>query len=269
MSTPLVRAGTFSEALHPRDRKGKFAGKLTEEWAAAWKTGGKPGTPHAAREPAGHLPFAAGVERRDRSAPVLSPEAYEALRPAEEWPDWLPEDVEANLGKSPDAKLLGQFIEDWQVGEDIEGMRRGIDTFTNGRPIDPDAEQRSRVVLNAIRNTPDELIPPSLHRGLGLPGTADSVLAQYKPGSTINLNVTSFTSDVGYADEFAHGSSQPVRVMMELVGDKKALPIQNFSANPSLFDEAEFIAAGEFKVMSAATDASGAVQMKIQQVGVL
>lgn len=234
----------FDSAKHPRDRDGRFG--------------------HTA---SGSIP----KPRSDKA--VLSPKAYDALRPASSFDYDRRDETLAELGETPDGKVLADLLFDWQDGPGIAEFRSKVGDYANGRSVDPESEQRAQILLNAIRHAPPELSPPVLHRGLAVQGSPESVLEQYKPGSEVNLNLTSFTSYEGTAQEFAGKGALPgsgkTGVMMELVGEKNTLPIQNLSETIEMFYEEEFVAAGKYKVVSAETDAKGGVKLKIQQVGLL
>ena len=204
---------------------------------------------------------------------ILTPEAYNALNPAPRRSDQLRDRTLAAFGDDPEAKLLADTLARWQDGGGVKSFRHKVDAYVNGDTVDKTSERRAKAMLNAIRHTPPEMVPQSLHRGLAIPGSADTVLAQYKAGSKVNLNLTSFSTNKGVAREFASesakGKARKTKVVMEVVGTTKALPIQNVSQNNRFFQEREYITAGRFEIVSATKTPDGTVVLKMRQVAPL
>lgn len=268
----------FEPGKHPRDDHGKFSELAShlgpKSKAAQLAAAAKPAPAPAAKPKTGGLSLAglaSALPQRHGDA-VLSPQAYAALKPSRQRSAALRDRTLSQLGDSPDAKILADTLARWQDGGGVKAFRHKVDAYVNGQEVDPTSQRRAKAMLNAIRNTPPEMVPASLHRGLAVPGTPASVLAQYQPGSKVNLNLTSFSSDKSVARDFADssaGKGRKTKIVMEMVGPKKALPIQNLSQSQEFFSEKEFVSAGRFEVVSAKAGPDGTIQLKIKQVAPL
>lgn len=202
--------------------------------------------------------------------PVLSPEAYEGLKPATKQSFSLRDRSLETLGDSDDARVLADTLARWQDGGGVKRLRTKIDVMTNGGEVDAKTRQRAETLLNAIEHSPPEMAPPTLYRGMAVSGSAQKILDSYKTGSTINMLPSSFTSDRNVAHEFGQPvGNRRTQVRIEMTGEKHALPIQNLSKSNNFFREKEWVTAGSFEVVSAKKSADGQVVIKIKQVSVL
>lgn len=210
-----------------------------------------------------------------RSLPAIEDDALDALQPPKTgWSKPAHQASMARLEATPEGKTLRKTLTTFQSGPasaiprlrtDIEKYLEGDTTLKAGR-VDTIEN-----LLGAI-NSSDAGDRP-LYRGMSIPGKTDTVLAKYAEGDTIDLSLASFSSDRAVASRFSrqgHGQRVSAKnttpVVVEIVGQKNALPIQQVTDNANIAKEREWITAGKYRVVSA-KKSSGSVVVKIEQVG--
>lgn len=156
----------------------------------------------------------------------------------------------------------------------VANLRKNITKVLDGAASSPVAA-RTRAFLDAMNTYPAEAVP-TLYRGIAVhveENTAawwDTFEAQFAPGSTIDLNASSFTSSERKAAEFermiggtrkASGNHTAVRFVLE---DAHALPVERLSKFQA---EREWITGGEFEVteFEPATQAQPYARVVIRQ----
>jgi uncharacterized protein (DUF4415 family) len=219
------------------------------------------------------------AERAARATASLSDDAfltrsqYDALTPERAWSATKRDDILATLRETPEGRILADTLDRFQDGGSISRLRTNIDKYLSGVDIDATSRARVESLLNAIRNAPTDWTPDTLYRGMTVRGKLDNVIKKYTQGDTIDLNLTSFTSDRKVAARFqsmtSKGAANETRVMVELVGDgKKAIPIQNLPRDARLFREKEWVSAGRYEIVSV-KKSSGSILLRIRQAATL
>jgi hypothetical protein len=200
----------------------------------------------------------------------LTPSQYDALRPTSTWSAEKRDEILKALRETPEGKVLADTLERFQDGGSIARLRTKIDKYAAGADIDATSKARAEALLNAIRHSP-EWSPDTLYRGMTVRGKLDNVIAKYRQGESLDLNLSSFTTDRNVAKGFqkftAKGAGNETRVMVELVGDgKKTIPIQNLPKDKRLFREKEWVSAGRYEIV-AVKKSAGSVLLRIKQIG--
>jgi hypothetical protein len=136
----------------------------------------------------------------------------------------------------------------------------------------PEADRRrAAALLGAIGGS--DVSEKKLYRGGRFKGSVEDVLREYAPGSVHRISLGSFTSDRKVARRFSTGAveagarSGRGRTMVEFKwedGPKRALPLQNVTSNSNVALEKEFLASGDFYVVSA-KKSTGTVVITIRQ----
>ncbi len=234
----------------------------------------------AAREAAAAAAKAAeDAARREALAAKIDKDAflsagqYDALTPQARWTAERREEILSALRETDEGRVLADTLERFQDGGSIARLRTNIEKYLSGVEIDATSRKRVEALLNAIKHAPDDWAPDTLYRGMTVKGKLENVLAKYVEGDSIDLSLTSFSSDRKIATKFqsmtAKGSGNETRVMVELVGDgKKVIPIQNLPRDQRLFKEKEWVSAGRYEIVSAKKSA-GSILLRIRQVGTL
>ena len=209
---------------------------------------------------------------RQRATTMLAPEQYEALRPGRAWTAEKRDAILTALRATPEGKVLADTLERFQDGGSIARLRTKIDKRLAGETIDATSAARADALLTAIREAPTDWAPETLYRGMSVPGSVDSLLAKYQPGGTVDLSLTSFSSDRKVAKRFQQmtAKARTTRVMVELVGDgKRTLPIQDLPKDRRLWREKEWVTAGRYEIVDAKRSPDGGVLVRMRQVGTL
>lgn len=186
------------------------------------------------------------------------------------------------LAATPDGKLLLKTLQGFQSGtsRQIPLLRTAIEKRLKGIAVDPGAAKRVDNLLNAMRDAPFNT--PKLFRGMRLDGTVDDIIARYSASDTLDLNLSSFSSD----RKLAHGFSQPMKhqvgqkgvktktntgVLIEVEGGPgvRALPIENISQNGTFAEEREWVSGGRFAVDSVTKSKDGTVLIRLRQLAAL
>lgn len=220
-------------------------------------------------------------------APVVEPVAPEA--PASLFTPQELADALSPARKRTKAAILGD-LESTPAGRDlaasikaftetrggVANLRKNVDKLLSGEGLSPAVEARTRAFLDAMDTYPTEEVP-ALFRGIAVRVEEDTAAwwdafeAQFKPGSTIDLNASSFTSSERKAAEFERmiggtrkASSNYTAVRFVLEGHTHALPVETLSKFKS---EREWITGGEFEVVefSPATKAQPYARVVIRQ----
>lgn len=203
---------------------------------------------------------------------LLTREQYQVLTPERAWSAEKRDEILTTLRETPEGKVLADTLEKFQDGGSIARLRTKIDQFLEGAELDATSKARVEAVLDAIRNAPENWAPETLYRGMTVKGKLDNVLAKYVEGDTLDLSLTSFTSDRKVATKFQKMTSKggnETRIMVELVGEgKKAIPIQNLPKDHRLFREKEWVSAGRYEIVSA-KKSTGAILLRIRQAAAL
>lgn len=206
------------------------------------------------------------------SGPTLTRDQYEVMRPGREWSAEKRSEILSTLRTSPQGKILADTLERFQDGGSINRLRTKIEQRLQGEEIDATSRDRVDALLGAIRDAPSDWAPASLYRGISVPGSQDSVLAKYRANDTIDLSLTSFSSDRNVAKRFQMMTAKPstTRVTVELVGDgKHMLPIQDLPHDRRLWREKEWVTAGRFEVVAAKKSLDGGVLLRVRQTKAL
>lgn len=194
---------------------------------------------------------------------------YDALTPQSAWSASKRDEILAALRETPEGRILADTLERFQDGGSIARLRTKIDQYLAGVEIDATSKARADALLNAIRHSPD-WAPDTLYRGMTVRGKIDTVLAKYQQGESLDLNLTSFTSDRKVATRFQSMTSKggnETRVMVELVGEgKRTIPIQNLPKDHRLFKEKEWVSAGRYEIVEV-KKSSGSVLLRVKQIG--
>lgn len=204
---------------------------------------------------------------------ALTREQYDALTPSSSWSEEHRTRILEALKTSDSGKVLGDTLEKFQDGGSIARLRGVIDKRLAGETVPATSAARADALLDAIRHAPDDWTPDTLYRGMTVKGTLDNVLAKYTGTDSLDLSLTSFTSDRNVAKRFQNMTSKggrEVRVMVELIGPgKKALPIQNLPKDRRLFKEKEWVSAGRYRVVEAKKAPGGGIILRVEQTGTL
>ncbi len=248
-------------------------------------TGLKPlNNPVSTREPPAHprCRCATGLVFDTVPQPAIQPEASTTppVLTDEQWaildPDRLKgrsslrstlDDAEAEffaaLNATDDGKSFATFVDKWQNAKTGQTrLRNDLAKILDGASADTPALKRAQSFLDALRQSPFQ--SPELHRGIALKGKLDSVLKQFVPGTTLDINASSFTSARKVAQNFAGRSatgSKPTRVIFRLVGDNQSMPIMN----NRWLREKEWVAGGKFRILEV-KKVSGTVNVTIEQI---
>ena len=209
---------------------------------------------------------------QQRTTSMLAPEQYEALRPGRAWSAEKRDAILTAMRATPEGKVLADTLERFQDGGSIARLRTKIDKRLAGETIDATSAARADALLTAIREAPTDWAPDTLYRGMSVSGSLDNVLAKYQPGGTVDLSLTSFSSDRKVAKRFQAmtAKAKTTRVMVELVGDgKRTLPIQDLPKDRRLWREKEWVTAGRYEIVDAKRSPDGGVLVRMRQVGTL
>lgn len=225
----------------------------------------------------GDAPAAAEVtalDAPDAAPPLLSPGQYDVMAPQSTWSAEQQTAIREALHATPEGKALHEVLDRFQDGGSIARLRSSIEKALEGQSLPLATERKVNALLGAIRDAPTEWAPDTLYRGMTVKGSAETVMARYVPGESLDLSLTSFSSDRKVGQRFqqmtATGKGKETRVMVELVGDgKKALPIQNLARDRRLFREKEWVTAGRYKVLEVKKSPSGGLILRVQQEATL
>lgn len=196
---------------------------------------------------------------------------YEAFTPGRAWSAEQKAAINVELKRTENGRVLADSLEKFQDGGSIARLRASVDTYLRGESLNPTSRARAEAIVDMLRHAPTEWAPDTLYRGMSVKGSLENVLAKYRTGDPLDLNLTSFSSDRKVATKFQSmtATKGSTRVMVELVGEgKRALPIQNFARDRRLFQEKEWISGGRYEVIDAKKTATG-VLVRIRQVGTL
>jgi hypothetical protein len=189
---------------------------------------------------------------------ALTPEQYQALMPKRGgYQAKLRDQTLEALKTTEEGKLLADTLLKFQQTGSISRLRTAITNRISGAEQNETANARADGILGAIRGFPKELVPKELHRGSVVKQTMEELLARYTPGNMLDLNLTSFSSERrkarAFAGDVATGSRPPKRneisVLTKLIGDKRALPIENTSKSYFFWGEREWVSVGRFEVV--------------------
>src|SRR5262249_36496808 len=156
-------------------------------------------------------------------------------------------------------------------GRRIPRIRSDVEHRANGGPLPAARAQQVDALLKAIASS--DVSDRKLYRGMMIPGFGDQVAGRDKPWSKPYPSGSSFSGERGVSEGFmCHSAGQrrqaqrmtPVMLHWE-DGPKKALPIVNNSQKQSSFNENEYLASGDFDIVSTRTDRDGVVHVKIRQ----
>lgn len=218
---------------------------------------------------------AAPVERERGS--VLTEAQYQLLKPG--WNLPKQRQTVSGLRATPEGRLLHDTLKGFQSGTNrqIPLLRTNIEKRLTGQPLEPGAQKRVDNLLNAIRESPIEP-PKMLYRGMRLDGSPEAVIARYSKADTLDLNLSSFSSDKALAKDFTiKGAGQKgpktktqTGVLIELEGGGvKALPIENIAPSRVFANEREWISGGRFAVDSVTQTKDGTVVLRLRQLAAL
>jgi hypothetical protein len=194
------------------------------------------------------------------------------MRPDRQWSEQKRTQILDALRSTPNGEVLADTLDRFQDGGSISRLRTNIAKRLAGDPVDPTSATRADAIVGALRDAPPDLAPERLFRGLSVRGSVDGLLEKYRASDSLDLNLTSFTTDRNAAKRFQDMTSGrgKVRVMVELVGgDKRLLPIQNLARDRRLFKEKEWVGGGRYRVVEAKKSGDGGVLLRIEQVGTL
>lgn len=215
------------------------------------------------------------VERQRGS--VLTDAQYQSLKPG--WNLPKQKQTVAGLRATPEGRLLHDTIKGFQSGTNrqIPLLRTNIEKRLTGQPLEPGAQKRVDNLLNAIRESPIEP-PKMLYRGMRLDGSPEAIISRYSKSDTLDLNLSSFSSDKALAKDFTiKGAGQKgpktktqTGVLIELEGSGvKALPIENIAPSRVFANEREWISGGRFAVDSVTQMKDGTVVLRLRQLAAL
>lgn len=215
------------------------------------------------------LPDSSKPDYSPKSTHTLSARQYEAMRPQNMWTTARREQILKELNATPEGKVLADTLGRFQDGGSIARLRTVIDKRIRGEEVPAMSAARADAVLGAIRNAPSGWAPKTLYRGISINGSYETVASRYQAGGTLDLSISSFSSDrkVAVAFQAPNGKRKETKVMIELVGGNvKALPIQNLPKDQRLFREKEWVTAGRYRIVSVKRSPSGSVLMRVEQV---
>ena len=182
-------------------------------------------------------------------------------------------ETEAALKKEEGGQELHRLLRTIQEGPSsaVPRVRNQIERMIDGGDV-PDADRRkAERLLAAIHGS--DVSGKKLYRGGQFKGSAEDVLAEYKPGSVHRISLGSFTSDRKVARKFSTGKVEAGarggrgKTQVEFKweeGTKRALPLQNITGNSNIALEKEYLASGQFEVISAKKIA-GTVVITVRQ----
>lgn len=223
----------------------------------------------------GHPPIHQGctcsVEATTEVEGALTSDQYDAMRPKSQWDEDYRLAMRSKLRETDNGAVLFDTLDKFQDGGSIARLRTKIDGFLKGEVLDATSRSRAESLIGALRNSPD-WAPSILYRGTNSKSSLKALLERYKPGETIDFNVTSFSSDRAIAKKFQFMNEGPktTRVMIELVGDgKRTLPIQNLARDSRLFREKEWVTGGRYTVIETKKAPGGGLIVRIRQEAAL
>lgn len=225
-------------------------------------------TPHPTAVPAPvtiteQVPVAAGR---------LTTAQYEAMMPSSTWSEAKRNSILDALRADDNGSILADTLDRFQDGGSIARLRTNIAKRLAGEVVDQTSAARADAVVDALRHAPVDAAPTKLFRGMSVKGTESNLLAKYTPGDSLDLNLTSFTTDRAKAVKFQQmtAGKGTTRVMVELVGeDKRLLSIQNLARDRRLFAEREWVGGGRYEVLEAKKAPAGGIIVRIRQVAPL
>lgn len=199
---------------------------------------------------------------------------HEALQP-KAWTHTSHDRTAAALSQTEDGRVLTKIIDSFQSGHAVAvpRLRADIEKSVNGGHLDPGRQRAVGVLLSAVNGTSSN--GQALRRGMAVPGRPEAALARYKPGSSVNISLGSFSSSPQVADRFTRTSygkkvsaatTTPVTVIWPK--SDRALPIQNLAPNSIIASEKEWLVSGRFEVVSSRRTSQG-VQVIVRRVGAL
>lgn len=197
---------------------------------------------------------------------------YEAMKPTNIWTEEKRTNILNALRSTEEGRVLAETLDRFQDGGSIARLRTAIEKHANGEPVNATTAARVEALRNYISNAPSDWAPSTLYRGMSVPGSFETVMGKYKPGQSIDLNLTSFSSDRLVARRFQQMTAKPgtTRVTVVFTGDgKKVLPIQNLARDRRLFKEKEWISAGRYRVSEVKKSPDGSVLVYITQESAL
>lgn len=219
-----------------------------------------------------------GLIEPEADLPPLTDDQWAVLLPKRGgWTTTTRAKTLAKLKETPAGKMLAQTIDRFQSGtaRQIPLFRTQVEKRLAGEAMEEGAKARVDNILGVIRHGPGT--EKDLFRGMRLDGTADDLLERYVAGETLDLNISSFSTDRKLAQSFTiKGAGQrgartktTTGLRLDLVGDKRGLPVENLGKSRIFAEEKEWITAGRFSIEDVKVDRTGTVVVRIVQTGVL
>ncbi len=206
-----------------------------------------------------------------RASP-LTDDQYAMLKPRWDLP--RQKKAVAALRSTPSGRQLHDTLKGFQSGSarQIPLLRTNIAKRLAGEALEPGAVARVDNLLGAIANSPHPA--PKLFRGMRLEGSADDIVARYASNDTVDLNLSSFSSDRKLAQDFTvKGAGQKgprtktqTGVLIEVEQGASALPIEAVSPSRVFAAEREWLSGGRYAVESVKTARDGTVVLRLRQL---
>lgn len=193
---------------------------------------------------------------------ALDPERFDTKGEANKGYD----EVLAELEATPDGKRLAEFIEKWTSAPSMASFRNAVARVLSGETADTPTLQRAEAFIRALRQS--SYAPDELFRGGSIRGSLENVMARFVEGSTVDWNISSWTTDWDVAAGFA-ALSQPgsghTMITYVMRGPQQAFPVMNLSRS-SFYKEQEWIAGGRYRVDRVRASGPRSIQVDITQV---
>src|SRR6185437_9263340 len=188
----------------------------------------------------------------------LSHETYAALKASKSHfaAKSTARETETALKKEEGGQELHRLLRTIQEGPSsaVPRVRNQIERMIDGGDVPEPAARQAERLLGAIYGS--DVSGKKLYRGGQFKGTAEDVLAEYKPGSVHRVSLGSFTSDRKVARRFSTGKVEAGartgrgKTQVEFKweeGPKRALPLQNITGNSNIALEKEYLTSGRFE----------------------
>ncbi len=168
-------------------------------------------------------------------------------------------DIENRLKETVEGRSLLKGIRVFQQGGYVlEEFRFAIRQRQKGKKsIGIDSGQINSEdidnIMDAIDQYPADLIPKELYRGMRIDKSAKALTLEFAKGTKLDWEISSFSSDLKVAEDFAKlpsGVSRTTKVIVKLLGNKTGLPVEKFSKEQSYYEEREWISGGKYEVVS-------------------
>lgn len=218
----------------------------------------KPGPPSSSTKVLGRSPLGKAV--------------LDKLKPVQTYSGTAAKKRETDIRKLPGGNALMNVVQDFQSGG-TANTRKKVEAYLAGKKQPATHKHEVEALLDAIEQSPREIIPPKLYRGMSIPGTPKDVAAGVQAGRVLDFNVSGFSSSRNVSAGFSKSRKGETSIMIIWDEDlqapgynaRKALPIQNTSSIKTYFDEKEWLAGGRFFI-NKMTQSGDRVTLHVSQI---